>query len=327
MMLMRRPRCVYPIVLRPARLDHASTRSAVLFAALLLLLAAAQSSELPPPPVIVNWTLNVSALPAPKLDNERIQVALYSTDPTSKKVGMSVATQVPLHSVSSQGWSLLSDKSTWGYLFYDDSQLIERTISTAAGPIIVGLGGNVGCHVSPSALMCYVVVGGTWCAPSLHPNRRPLTFSPVTNQVQLAHHRAGRRLRNHGLHLSHPHLPTCSCSRPLWLRRRRSLRPLRLRHQSLRRRRRPAAALPQLHRVFAAPLLPRRLVSPPAVSQAHATLPSPPQRSLAVARYKPPNNHTAFAYQITMRQQERPWPTAALAASACTLRPSPTADP
>jgi hypothetical protein len=138
--------------------------------ALLLLLIAAQSSEVPPPPVAVNWTLSVSALPNARLENERIQVALYSNDPGSFDVGISIATQVPLHAVSSRGWSLLSDKSTWGYLFYEDDKLVERLRRAEDGPIIVGVGGNVGCHVAPSELECFAVVDGNWCVIPLPPH-------------------------------------------------------------------------------------------------------------------------------------------------------------
>jgi hypothetical protein len=136
--------------------------------ALLLLLAAAQSTEVPLAPIAVRWVLNVSAAPNAKLDNERIQVALYSNDPSSLNLGFSVATQPPLHAVSSRGWSLMSDKSTWGFAFYEDSKMVERLRRTADGPIIVGLGGNVGCHVCPSELECYAVVDGNWCVVQSH---------------------------------------------------------------------------------------------------------------------------------------------------------------
>jgi hypothetical protein len=146
--------------LRLGHLNSACHPRGFLVAALLLLFSAAQSSYAPPIPVL--WTTNTSAIPNPRLDNERIQVALYSNDPGSLNVGMSVATQVPLHAVSSRGWSLMSDKSTWGYLFYEDGQMVERLRKTAEGPIVVGLGGNVGCHLSPRELDCYAVVDGSW---------------------------------------------------------------------------------------------------------------------------------------------------------------------
>ena len=119
------------------------------------------------------WGVNVSAVPNAKLDNERIQVALYSNDPGSLNVGMSVATQVPLHAVSARGWSLLSDKSSWGYLFYEDGKMVERLRDNADGPIIVGVGGNVGCHVTPAELDCYVVINGNWCVTILHSSYNP----------------------------------------------------------------------------------------------------------------------------------------------------------
>ena len=96
--------------LRLERRNSAYHPRGLLTAVLLLLFSAAQSSYAPPIPVL--WTTNTSATPHPRLDNERIQVALYSNDPSSLNVGMSVATQVPLHAVSSRGWSLMSDKST-----------------------------------------------------------------------------------------------------------------------------------------------------------------------------------------------------------------------
>ncbi len=78
-------------------------------------------------------------------------------------MGISIATQKPLHAVASRGWSLLFDKSTWGYLFYEDDKLVERLRRAEDGPIIVGVGGNVGCHVAPSELECYAVVNSNWC--------------------------------------------------------------------------------------------------------------------------------------------------------------------
>lgn len=162
-----RPRLCRHIFLRPLR-PRPAHFSFFLITALLLLLTAGQSSESPSLPLTVLWGVNVSAVPNAKLDNERIQVALYSNDPGSLNVGMSVATQVPLHAVSARGWSLLSDKSSWGYLFYEDGKMVERLRDNADGPIIVGVGGNVGCHVTPAELDCYVVIDGNWCVTILH---------------------------------------------------------------------------------------------------------------------------------------------------------------
>jgi hypothetical protein len=152
--------------------DHASRHCSII-AVLLIMLVITKSSEVPNPPKVLPWNLSVSALPSARLENERIQVALYSNDPDSVDLGMSVATQVPLHAVSSRGWSLTSDKSTWGFLFYEDPQLNERLRSSFDGPIIVGLGGNVACHVAPAELDCSAVVGGTWCVFSSYFIRSP----------------------------------------------------------------------------------------------------------------------------------------------------------
>ena len=165
------------IFLQPVFGQRARCPGFVPIIALLLLRASTRSSQVPSPPLAIPWTLNVSALPNAKLDNERIQVALYSNDAYTFDVGISVATQVPLHAVSSRGWSLMSDKSTWGYLFYEDSNMVERLRDTADGPIIVALGGNVGCHVAPSELECFAVVEGIWCVSMQHPRRPSLTHS------------------------------------------------------------------------------------------------------------------------------------------------------